>query len=209
MTEVGEGAPHAQDLERTPFEILNGDYSVELRKKDGLVVTWKRDGRIIPVTWRSIQDYEGNTDIPRGFIQSARTLGLQVVEVGAGLAEFIPELALHQERRPIVIEPIDYRRLIDMLSEASSHELIDSDRALVSQVVKRARIYADPRLVRLYPVGIEKIKRYKELRGIADVVIDVVGGLIYTGEMGKWREYIDYLLKDDPPGKFYHSYHPS
>lgn len=136
---------------------------------------------ITAIKYRGIANYERFRDIPRGFVDKVVSEGLQLIEVGAGLAELVPAIALRTRIRPIVIDPLDYRAIEILLRQARDEVADEENSLLIERLLGRVAVYRDPSLVNLLNMTLEEAcQRYPDLFGIADVVIDVCGANLYS-----------------------------
>ncbi|OGM10943.1 hypothetical protein A2Z22_03685 [Candidatus Woesebacteria bacterium RBG_16_34_12] len=162
--------------------------------------------RICLVEYRSISEYEERV-IPKGLAEEIVNKDLQLVEPGAGLAEFVPKIALQARKRPIVIDPLDYEAIRSLLEGAQEIRKVNQEnRQLIQELLRRIDIYLDPGLVRLFNMNLDQAcKEYPYLEGIADIVVDVGGPLLYSDDPEKtYQLESNWLLRKNPPGRFYH-----
>lgn len=108
----------------------------------------------------------------------------QYAEPGAGLGGFIPflvrEFGQRLTSRPIVIDPVDYALMADMLRYAKELQLGTDINERFNELISRAEIIMDPGKVYLVNMKLgEALRRLPKLKGIADVVIDYQGPANY------------------------------
>jgi len=133
-------------------------------------------GDSIPVTARSIMEYEkeGNVHgLPIPYILEKER---QVIEVGAGLSEFITELALQSSVKPIVIDPLPFPTADKLLRDAYRH-VPNKTKENIEILRGRMKVLTDPKRIILYTMTLEMaLKTNRDnLMGKADVVIDAYG----------------------------------
>lgn len=99
---------------------------------------------------------------------------LLYVEVGAGLGGFIPNIIQKTMlQKPIVIDPVDYTLLLEMLEFAETLPLEGKLKERVKVHQERCKIILNSDKVRLINLKLEEaFNQHPELEGIADVVID-------------------------------------
>jgi len=134
----------------------------------------------IPITARTIGQYRFTNFIPEDF--EKRYKDLQIVEIGAGLAEFSPHMATITTKKPIVIDSADYKSIRQLLMTARQHETPAIQIPTVDMLLQRVNTLLDPTKITLYnmPLLEAYAKHKEELRGVADVVLDVFGAIQYT-----------------------------
>ncbi|OGG00210.1 hypothetical protein A2Y99_03240 [Candidatus Gottesmanbacteria bacterium RBG_13_37_7] len=144
----------------------------------------------IPVSWNSIEDYEAIGHIPKVFFLNAANKELQVVEVGPGLGEFLPDCADFSRVQPIAIDPFDYLEAHNLLKEVLlRYAISDRDRQLVITLLERIDRYTDQKKIKLINTTLELAMRdHPELTGIADIVIDSAGAKLYSSHNAKILE---------------------
>ena len=104
-----------------------------------------------------------------------------VVEVGAGLGEFIPKLARNHKGRLTVIDPFDYVIAQAMLDFAKGLELADWQRLYVEELLERSGVYLDPNRVQLISQPLSGApEKEPSLIGSADLVVDFYGPMHYS-----------------------------
>lgn len=178
------------DIENLPLVVPNELFTEEIdtytitSQDSGILITWKPD-RIIPITSHTIEDYYANLKIERNIWEKAVVKNPQVFEVGPGLSEFLPAYAeFAQEnglKKPIVVDPCDFNVLGELLGRAKQKRLNNDTRTFIDKLTKRIEILTDPMFVAWIQLPVERLrKRYPQLKGKADIVIDCVGGLYYS-----------------------------
>jgi len=147
------------------------------------------------VTYRSLAEYRQFGAIPRDFLPEPDK---QYLEVGAGLGEFVPyivrSLSSSLIHRPIVIDPVDYALIIELLECVISLGLDGNDTNTARELIERVKIITDPTKVNLYNLTIEDaFGGHPELfDGCADLVVDLMGARQYpSNPFG--REHVKYL----------------
>ena len=108
----------------------------------------------------------------------------QYLEVGAGLGGFIPFLVNESSQRPvskpIVIDPANYLLMSQMLEYAKGLDLDAEINEYLDKLMGRAQTILDPQKVHLVNMKLgEALESKPELRGVADVVIDLYGPANY------------------------------
>lgn len=193
-----------------PDKIRLGDYELTISPTALDFMHWadQSQDKIFQVTFRSITEYEDKGIIPRGLVREVVGSDLQVVESGAGLAEFVPYIALNSRKKPIVIDPLNYSVINDLLVIALNKFATEQNVTLIQRLLQRIDIYQNPKLVTLYNMTLnEACKRNPHLQGIADVVLDVNGALLYSDKPQEaYQLESDWLLKKYPRGRFYHPF---
>lgn len=132
-----------------------------------------------PITARSVAQYIQDHAIPENF--AAAFQNKQVVEIGAGLAEFSPFWATIATVKPIIIDPVDYRSIQHLLATMQPYSLdIEQHAPTIETLMQRITTILDPTKVTLFNMTVEQAK-YEHgttLRGIADIVIDARGAYV-------------------------------
>jgi len=103
----------------------------------------------------------------------------QVVEVGAGLGIFIPELVkANLAKTPIVIDPANYGLMYKMLREVRS-EIDDTElEEELDILIERCEVYISGTGVKLIKTTFEKaINEHQDLIDCADIIVDNFGAL--------------------------------
>lgn len=136
--------------------------------------------RAYPITARSIASYISMNAIPSDF--ETRYRNLQLLEVGAGLAEFTPHMAQRQENKPIIIDSANYPALLHLLAQSTHQPIPETQRSAVNLLIKRITTILDPKEITLYNMSLlDAVTEFPDkLRGCADVVLDVFGATLYT-----------------------------
>jgi|APSaa5957512622_1039677.scaffolds.fasta_scaffold90475_2 hypothetical protein len=122
----------------------------------------------------------------------------QYLEVGAGIGEFVPYLVRKfgktLKNKPIVIDPINYTGLREMLDFSKALELPERIDRKVSEFIARIDIITDPNRVRLTNTTLLKaISKHPELIGSADYVVDHAASRAYpTTEFSNYPD-LDHL----------------
>lgn len=99
----------------------------------------------------------------------------QYVDIGAGLGGFTPYLVdeIHVSERPIVIDPVDYGMVREMLLFARTVSQRSDIQGRIDTLVHRCDIYLDPSRVYLVNTTLERaIDEHHEIHGMADIVLD-------------------------------------
>lgn len=145
-----------------------------------------------PVTCRDIEHYKSMCH-PLPFDPN-----LKYVEVGAGLGELTPYLVknLDLKHKPIVIDPVDYNVMLEMLSHALGDGLGEPYESRLHDLIDRCNIISDPRKVELVNTTLEDaVDSGLIQKGIADVTVDVCGAYLY-GERERTKSLLRYLTKE-------------
>ena len=144
--------------------------------------------RPVKITARDISDYP---DEIRKLLEKSGT-GFQYVEVGAGLGEYVCEIAIRGVLpKPIMIDPVDYSLLERMLVFAREQaakevqekwykEIIELRIPRINELIKRCKVIRNPEKVRIYNIPLREASRIEELIGVADVVVDSWGPRFYS-----------------------------
>lgn len=106
----------------------------------------------------------------------------QVVDVGAGLGEFVPKLAAQNpECKPIVIDPVNYDLMAEMLEFARPYVGLWHLPRL-NELSSRCATILDSSKVTLYNTFLsEALKNNPQLREVGDLVVDNFGPSIWPG----------------------------
>ena len=159
---------------------------------------WKSsiEGNGLFVTDRNVVEYD--PEIVKALPLNPK---LQYMETGAGLGEIVPFLAtnLELEKPIIVIDPLDYTIVKELLERAYdiNYDPFISNR--LKELIRRCEIILDPNKVKLVNKRLEDVLDSGELDGIADVLIDHCGGVLYSEDIDRVRENIHRLIT--PSGK--------
>lgn len=152
------------------LEIPNTTVTIFRRLPD---VTIYYEDRLI--TGRDCKHYTKDRDIPV-------RKGVQYVEVGPGLGEFVPYVVKEQgyrpQPKPIVIERADYQTIKEMLLIAVFRNDVDKYfKDLINELIKRIAIYTNTNFVTLYNMSFEEaMEKYRDrLIGSADYVVNSFG----------------------------------
>lgn len=152
-------------------------------------------GICFTVTGRDLKEYER--------LDNLLTINsnLQYVEIGAGLAEFIPNMVQRYSmlHRPIIIDPADYTLMKAMMQHAKNLDIGERMHERLETLIKRCDVILDPSKVRLINAFLGQAMHKFDLDGIADVVIDHCGATLYKfteyAEEDEVREFERRLLK--------------
>jgi hypothetical protein len=134
------------------------------------------------VTYRSFPEYV-DAGVPGDMLVREGKL----VEGGAGLGELVPARAvIWQGSRPVAIDPVDYRRLSEMLELTVEHVARRGGRTLLLEELReRADIYSDKSLVRHLEMTLnEAVCRHPDAFEEASFYIDL------CGPMTKYRQRV-------------------
>lgn len=141
------------------------------RRKSPPAVRFSLKGQDSIITGRDLEEYD----------PTVRTLDfsklIQIVEVGAGFGELIPHALKVNPKlpKPIVIDPVSYEPLLDLIRFAQETQLGRIPRELHSKIegyARRIEFYLSAKVIHVKKPVEEAIAEIPELRGIADVVID-------------------------------------
>ena len=99
----------------------------------------------------------------------------QYVDVGCGLAEFIPSLVGRVRKKPIAIEFASFNVMRFLLDHTDAR----GQEERVQELQRRIQVYTDPSMVRLLNKPLGRAIRDTTLHGSADVVIDSIGPTTY------------------------------
>lgn len=169
-----ETSARGYDNNRQAVSFIDHDHGYTLHMAEGSIAILSPDGH--PITARYVDEYVFYGHVPADFRE--RYASCQIVEVGAGLAEFSPYMATIAEKRPIVIDPADYRTIRSLLQNAQEKPLEDGQRTMVQMLLDRIAILLDPTKIQLFSESILDIPRHETtLRGVGDIVLDVHGGI--------------------------------
>jgi len=116
-----------------------------------------------------------------------------VCEAGAGLGEFIPKCSEQVEKRPTVIDMLDYElveKFINRMLHKRQAEFNERNEDQLVQVLERISIYRDRDRVRLLSGPLQKIiPQNPDLAENVDVVVDNFGphyyGKMFAGRIFK------------------------
>lgn len=123
------------------------------------------------------------------------------------MAQLSPLLASTRKVKPLVIDPLNYERVFDLLEMARKKNISERNLSLIKDLNGRIEQYLDPKAIQVIPYTIqEAYKKYgPDLAGVADIVVDVAGA-IYYASLEKKREVYqlerNWLLKN-PNGILY------
>ncbi|MEK6900097.1 MAG: hypothetical protein AABX05_03150 [Nanoarchaeota archaeon] len=161
--------------------LVNVEVNVEPRSTNDywpvFFSTKDKNDHWVLITGRKISSYD----------QKVRELqidpSLQYLEIGAGMGELTPHIVKHQPlKKPIVIDPANYLLMMDMLKFAYQLHIDKQLKEKISILHKRCRVITDPDKVNLINGPLEEaLSQHPELEGIADVVIDNYGAVLYSG----------------------------
>jgi hypothetical protein len=159
----------------------------------------RRGEHMCPITHRSFSEYQELYKIPEGFVPEPDK---QYLEVGAGLGEFVPKIVRELDdrlsNRPVVIDPVDYGLLIEMLYIATEEGMDEENDLVGRELTGRARIITDSEKVKLYNLTLEEaVRNHPELTGCADLVVDCAGASSYSRNTALVSELEKLLLKEN------------
>ncbi len=164
-----------------------------------------------PITGRSIHYYKEK--IRANYEEDLDTLiqegmGRTWMEVGAGLAELIPDLAVRQSRfngsKPVVVDPLDYEKLRDVLlfigsivGDLSIAEVSPGGKNL-DIVLDRLAILSDESYVKRIPAPFEltEMQVLEPLKGRVFTLIDCWGASRYCSTNSFPVYYSDLISND-------------
>lgn len=121
------------------------------------------------ISYRSVNDYIQNRTIPKDFFTKQKNLGLNVIELAPGLAEFMPKFSQLAQQKPTTIDMIEYDVITDLLRESLS--ICNPTQAgYVETLIDRAQaIMCDTNYLNC---PMEKLRdEHPELAGTADMVV--------------------------------------
>lgn len=133
------------------------------------------NGDILHITGRNLDEYEAHEkQTIVTFLDDSRK---QYLEVGAGLGELVPYLVRtfgkSLQKRPIIIDPVNYRVLGEMLRYSQDLELPERTRQKVNELLARIEIIENPLKVRLINTTLlNAVSKFPDLIGCADCVVD-------------------------------------
>jgi len=125
--------------------------------------------------------------------------GKQVIECGAGLGSFIPELVKYRSliKTPIIIDPANYELMAEMLEYLKPHLKDPMMIWRVEELVSRCSSILDSSKVRLINSTLDQaIREHPEIIGTADIVVDNYG-VLYWSDDPETHNHLASLLKDD------------
>lgn len=171
--------------------------------------------RGIIVTSRTYKEYEGLEALPKNLIGRLGSKQKTIYEVGAGMATFLPKLAVSSRHALINIDPLPYKIATALFLDAISISKIKKDTAKnIRSLLTIAELYANPMIIQTINFTLEELYQYEyEVHcKNADVVIDVRAARMYSPD----QETVsllenDWLLKNDftnivwSPGTFYNN----
>ena len=125
------------------------------------------------------------------------------LEVGAGLGEFIPRAAQQNPvQRPIVIDPVNYALMLEMLECAGRLSLRDDTKRRLQLYQERCRVILNLDKVQLINNTLEDaLMQHPELRKTADIVVDHYAAAYHSQNPETTLAMELLLLK--PQGKLY------
>jgi hypothetical protein len=131
----------------------------------------------------------------------------QVVEVGAGLGEFIPSVAIRYPHipKPILIDPADYEAIREILlySKKTHQGIFNRGNkfdigSIINSWLDRIEIILDPNKVRLINTTLDEALRTDPLlRGSADILVDFKAIRTYYRNCEQQQKYLKSLLKEN------------
>ena len=129
------------------------------------------------VTCRDLRDYD------REIKEHKINPNFKYVEIGAGLGEFIPNLidryGSKLKYKPIVIDPINYSLIRDIINFTLSLDLTKKVSGRLKIILMRCLIILDNNKVILINIDLEQAVKSKKILNIADVLIDMAGAAHY------------------------------
>ncbi|HLD40535.1 MAG TPA: class I SAM-dependent methyltransferase [Candidatus Nanoarchaeia archaeon] len=173
-----------------------------------------------PIDWVSISfdvlNYKGNPEMMisgrdlHQYTSEIRNIEINpqqsYVEIGAGMGEFIHAAARQNPlQKPIVIDPINYLLMWEMLEYAKIFAIREPVLKRLSLYQERCRDILNPHKIRLLNCKLDRaLAIYPEIRESADVVVDHYAAHYYTPVQRKSEiENIErQLLK--PTGRLLH-----
>ncbi len=154
------------------------------------------------VTDRSFVEYDFNKEIEL-------KPELQYLEIGPGLSEFIPLITkLPPDKKPIIIEPVDYNLLEELLRDVKSYDFGNLFKEKLELLIERCNIFRDNKKVLHVKKTLGRALDEDDwLIGIADIVVDYFGAIAYAHfTERRFFDVVTYeklLLKGN--GKYFHS----
>ncbi len=106
----------------------------------------------------------------------------KIIEVGAGLGNLVPSITSGQ--RPVVIDPVNYRLLVDIIDFVSEGPVGEDDlyRENLHELRERAVRILDPKRIELVNLPLrEALEQRTDLLRSADAVVDNFGPTRYDG----------------------------
>ena len=187
--------------------LREGEYHLKTYPHSNNIELWYDvHGGWMPVYYRSADEYVDRTGMPTNIVKTIVQNQLQLVEVGAGIAELAPSIARAGGKRPIVIDPLNYQAIFSLLQKACKKNISNENKRIARTLMERVSLYLDPRAIELMPLTLQQayLQFGQKLSGIADVVVDVAGAIYYNAEMRSVYNFeCNWLLKQDPPGVIY------
>lgn len=117
-----------------------------------------------------------------------------VIEVGAGLGNFMPTLTTSHQGRLIVIDPFDYSAARRMLEFAKGLSLTPWQHNYVEDLIDRCDTYLKTDKIQLVSSTLgQSLQRHPQLEGTADIVVDFFGPMIHPGFEGSDEEHVENL----------------
>lgn len=173
---------------------VTADYvHVTDRENRVLIIDRTRKGHHIVFFDKNLHGYSGFTTAREFDEYPARARSLNsggcLVEVGAGLADFVPTLAGKTGNRLIVIDPCQYTIVQRMLEFAHSLPLTEDEHVHADELLRRCSIYLDPTQVHLVNCTLgEALRTQPQLEGCADVVVDFFGAMVYSSSESSGKQ---------------------
>lgn len=189
-------------------------YMAELNPEDlfapynGVFISYPMNGSRVNVSSRGLRDY------PSG-LKNNLNPGLKYLEVGPGLAEFIPHLVKLQSGttvKPIAIDPVNYNLIGELLQYASTLNISQGLVEKIRILTERCNVFLDQSKVELFNMTLgQALDEHPELIGVADVVVEKFGPSAYAGTENQdpyvFRRSLDSKLRYflSGPGEIYHT----
>ncbi len=153
-------------IEKSPYKLI----VIDQEPFDWTSVTFEveSDNRQIMISGRDVQQY--TPEVKDVSIDPSKVY----IEVGAGLGEFI-HLAAQQNpvQKPIVIDPVNYSLLLDMLQFAEVFGLQGETAQRIRLYQERCKTILNPDQIQLINCKMENaLRKHPELVESADVVVD-------------------------------------
>ncbi|HUD19548.1 MAG TPA: hypothetical protein VMR81_03845 [Patescibacteria group bacterium] len=201
-----EAMPFISPSEHFTFEKFGYGISNELKVKNKPIqIYYQAPESSLPivVSYQSISDYINKRCIPGDALGYVSSNHLSVAEVGGGLAELIPYLAIHTDEQLYYIDPLNLDIVHDLLGKAKQKKLNENDGKLVDELIERAIIIATHPHIRRFPMTLQEAFaiHQKELYQAANVVVDVNGATTpWHSPDVSWAQSIEaaWMLDGDP-----------
>lgn len=186
---------HYEERMSDPF--IHKGYRVSLDGEELLIADVHNINSPVGITGRNIWEYDQAGFPAKDILNGKYGRDLRILEVGAGLSEFIAKFASKTSARPVICDPIDYNELQTLLILAKDKLHLqgkaENERKML---LERAEILGSSRNVTHIQFPIHQSIPIVQIGSGFDTVIDMYASSVYDTSVSSGK--LESLLRKPP-----------